>query len=78
MSYQEYKQQYKNDLTPSRIKYTILFSEILHYYIFKLSNKRSWSQNNAIYFPITIFFIQSTVLILSKIITNGSNSHDKL
>ena len=40
VSYQEYKQQYKNELTPSRIKYTI-FLKILHCYISKLLNKRS-------------------------------------
>ena len=49
MSYQEYKQHHKNELRPSQKKYTI-FLKILHYYISKLSNKRSWSQNNVINF----------------------------
>ena len=52
--------------------------KIFHYYISKLSNKRSCLQNKVIKFTITIFFTQNTTPVLSKVITNGSNSHDKL
>ena len=75
MSYQEYKHQHKNELTPSQKNAHFLK---VYYYISKLLNKCSWSQNNVINFTITFFFIQKIILILSKAITYGSISHEKL
>ena len=52
VSYQEYKQQCKNELTPSQIKYTIFFFQILHYYI------------QILYYYITITILHYYIILL--------------